>query len=57
MRQPPVLERKKLFNADHGLLVMVDDKGTACVYLHGKKLFALDATQLRVLWETDTRYG
>ncbi len=57
MRQPPVLQRKKLFNADHGLIIMLDDKGTAFVYLHGKKLFALDASQLKVLWEVDTRHG
>ncbi len=57
MRRPAVLERKKLFNEAQELIIMLDDKGTAFVYLHGKKLFALDEMQLRVLWETDTRYG
>ncbi len=57
MRRPPVLERKNLFNEAQQLMILVDDKGTAQVYLHGQKLFALDESQLRVLWEVDTRHG
>ncbi len=57
MRRPAVLERKKLFNEAQELIIMLDDKGTALVYLHNKKLFALDASQLKVLWEVDTRHG